>query len=39
VVRDNEELRRITEYVLNNPVKAGLTSTWKEWEWNYVKGT
>jgi REP element-mobilizing transposase RayT len=37
VVRGDAELRRIIQYVLNNPVKAGLVSTWEEWEWNYVK--
>jgi putative transposase len=39
VVRDDEEFLRITEYVLNNPVKAGLASTWEEWAWSYVKET
>jgi len=38
VVRDEREFRRIIAYVLNNPVKAGLVSTWEEWPWNYLKG-
>jgi putative transposase len=24
-------------YVLNNPVKAGLVSDWREWRWNYLR--
>jgi REP element-mobilizing transposase RayT len=37
VVRDDRERRRIVNYVLNNPVKAGLVEHWKEWEWTYCK--
>lgn len=37
VVRDEEELRRIIAYVMNNPVKAGLVATWEEWPWTYVR--
>ncbi len=37
VVRDEEELNRIVQYVLNNPVKAGLVKKWDEWEWVYCK--
>ncbi len=36
VVRDEAEARRIIEYVLNNPVKAGLAQRWEDWRWNYV---
>jgi len=35
VVRDPNELNRITEYVLNNPVKAGLCEKWEDWQWSY----
>ena len=35
VVRDDLELHRIVNYVLNNPVKAGLVKDWKEWKWSY----
>ena len=35
VVRDEKELKRIVEYVLNNPVKAGLCEKREEWKWNY----
>lgn len=34
-VRDADEWRRIVAYVLNNPVKAGYVSEWREWKWNY----
>lgn len=36
-VRNNEELNRIIEYVLNNPVKAELVDEWDRWEWSYCK--
>ena len=36
VVRDMKALRRIVDYVLNNPVKAGLVNTWQEWKHSYV---
>ncbi len=35
VVRDEQELNRIVEYVLNNPVLAGLVSSQEEWQWTY----
>jgi REP element-mobilizing transposase RayT len=35
VVRDEKELKRIVEYVLNNPVKAGLCEKREEWKGNY----
>lgn len=37
VIRDNEEYIRIVNYVLENPVKAGLASKWDEWQWTYCK--
>ena len=37
VVRDEDELRRIVTYVMNNPVKAGLATTWEDWPWTYVR--
>ena len=36
VVRDMKALRRIVDYVLNNPVKAGLVNVWVEWKHSYV---
>jgi REP element-mobilizing transposase RayT len=35
VVRDHKELMRIVNYVLNNPVKAGLSEKWEDWKWSY----
>lgn len=35
VVRDNKELIHIVNYVLNNPVKAGLCETKEDWKWSY----
>jgi len=37
VIRDNEEYIRIINYVLENPVKAGLVSKWNDWRWTYCK--
>ena len=37
VIRDLAELDRTVEYVLMNPVKAGLCNDWREWKWSYVK--
>ena len=36
-VRDNGELQRIVEYVLMNPVKAGLVDNPEFWKWSYYK--
>lgn len=36
VVRDDEELRRVVTYVLNNPVKARLVDDPHNWPWSYV---
>ena len=41
VIRNDAEFYRIMNYVLNNPVKAGLVSSWKQWKWSYrrpIKG-
>ncbi|MCL4550567.1 MAG: hypothetical protein M1495_18605, partial [Bacteroidetes bacterium] len=37
VVRDENELSRIIEYVLNNPVNAALVDKWEDWKWSYCK--
>jgi REP element-mobilizing transposase RayT len=39
VVRDDAEFRRIVNYVLNNPVKAGLVKDWRQWKWSYRRNT
>ncbi|HPG47215.1 MAG TPA: hypothetical protein PKW76_16180 [bacterium] len=36
MVRNFEELGRIVQYILENPVKAGLAKDWREWPGNYV---
>jgi len=39
VIRDEKELERIIEYVVNNPVKAGLVTDRKDWKWNYCRAS
>jgi putative transposase len=36
VVRDHEEPRLLAEYIVNNPVRAGLVEDWQEWPWTYT---
>lgn len=36
-VRDPEEWERVVQYVLNNPVKAGLVGHWQEWPWVWLR--
>jgi len=35
-VRDEQEMERIINYILNNPVNAGLVNEWKDWQFTYV---
>lgn len=37
IVRNETELNNTIRYILMNPVKAGLASNWREWQWNYCK--
>ncbi len=37
VVRDDAEFDRIVNYVLRNPVKAGLVQDWQEWRWSWKR--
>jgi REP element-mobilizing transposase RayT len=37
VIRNTGEFERIVNYVLENPVKAGLVSDWQAWPWSYYK--
>ena len=37
VVRSDEEFHRVVNYVLNNPVKAGLVRDWREWRWSWKR--
>jgi REP element-mobilizing transposase RayT len=39
VVRNEAEWRRIVNYVLNNPVAAGLVPRREDWKWSYCKYT
>jgi putative transposase len=36
IVRNETEMERILNYVLNNPVKAGLCEKWEDFKWNYI---
>ncbi len=36
VVRNEKELMRILNYIVNNPVKAGLINDWRDWPYTYV---
>lgn len=36
-VRNTKELERIIQYILYNPVKAGLARNWRNWAGNYCK--
>lgn len=37
VVRDPGERGNVIRYILNNPVKAGLVSSWEEWPHTYLQ--
>jgi len=37
LVRDGEECARVTAYVLNNPVKAGIVEDWRQWPHTFVR--
>lgn len=37
LVRDSDEREKIIRYILQNPVKAGFVSNWKNWSWTYCK--
>ena len=37
LVRDGQELNRIISYILENPVKAGLCTTWSDCPFSWVK--
>jgi len=37
IVRDNENLTKHICYVLNNPVRAGLATTWDEYPYSLVR--
>ncbi len=37
LVRDEKGLRQVLEYIVNNPVKAGLVENWEDWKGTYVR--
>jgi putative transposase len=37
VVRNQGEYDRIVQYILNNPVKAGLIKNWQDWKFTYLR--
>lgn len=36
VVRDGRELNKVVQYILQNPVKAGLAEHWTDWPYTYL---
>lgn len=36
-VKDEDEIRRIIRYVVNNPVKAGLVQQAEDWQWTFPR--
>jgi putative transposase len=36
-IRDDNEFRKIINYILMNPVSAGLVKQWSDWKWTYVQ--
>jgi REP element-mobilizing transposase RayT len=38
VIRDEEHYERTLEYVLSNPVRAGLVDDWTDWPWSGARG-
>lgn len=34
-IRGHDEWIRILQYVMNNPIKAGLVDRWDKWQWSY----
>jgi REP element-mobilizing transposase RayT len=37
LVRNDKEFFRIGFYIINNPVKAGLVTDWKEWKYSWIE--
>lgn len=37
VVRNQREFENIINYILNNPVKAGLVNDWQKWKYTFVR--
>jgi len=37
LIRSNKELKNVVNYVINNPVKAGLVKDWEDWPHTFVR--
>jgi len=37
LIRNDKELGYIGDYIIENPVKAGIVSKWQDWPYTYVK--
>jgi putative transposase len=35
-IRSEKMLLNVIHYTLNNPVKAGIVDSWKEWPYTYI---
>ncbi len=38
-IRSREKFESTVRYIANNPVKAGLTESWEDWEWCVIDGS
>ncbi len=36
IIRNSAEYRNVINYVINNPVKAGLIDDASNWKWTYI---
>ena len=36
IIRNNEHFYRVVNYIIQNPVKAGLAKNWHDWKWSYL---
>lgn len=39
VIRNTNEYRNIINYIIQNPVKAGLVDDYKKWKWTYISNS
>lgn len=37
-IRNDREVENVINYILNNPVKAGLVEDWINWPWTFLAG-
>lgn len=36
LIRNNKHFFSVVNYIVNNPVKAGIVKKWDDWEWTYL---